>query len=353
MLQYGVEVGFYSQVELLLRIGQWSQNDLGNALEQAAYDERVDLLNLLLDSGAPWESVCLSHIFGTMNDDLIQRFLDLGIRFDDDDAYYYAMEHKHARPLLRIYKQYRDKYPELEDQVAKSLVSSVREEKAHWTIMLLWAGADPMRPVPDSLTGRIEEDDYTTNAIREALLRGNQSFLETTKITSKIKDYQAAFKDALFNYDPKILEPILKHLTSEQINYSEHNSCENLEHIIRHEYWDFRWSSNKEKEQEDMLACIRLLIDSGARWDPPDDYLRSARKGLCSYDGRYAVQVIRLLVYTPGTATFEKTWSLCNTAKMKHTIYSADDYLWRELNEMALERGLKGATKRSSRRVAR
>lgn len=111
-------------------------------------------------------------------------------------------------------------------------------------------------------------------------------------------------------------------------------------------------SSSREQEEKDQLECISLLINSGARWNPPEDELRGDRKGLSSYSGKYIVQVIRLLIYTPDTAPFEKVWELCRTPKMKNLIYGADDYLWREMNETALELGLKGATKRNSRNRA-
>lgn len=352
MLSYAVEVGFYSQVELLLEIKSWSPEDLDRALRKAGREGRVDLINLLLNQGACWKSIDLADVFGIMDDQLIKRFLKLGARFDDKDAFFTAMERKHARPLLRFYKEYRDAYPELEDQVAKSLVASVEHKKAHWTIMLLWAGADPQRDVAEC-GGPVEDVSYTTNAIKEAFLWDNAEFLSTTNICAKIKDHAKALRDVILSRNPETLKQIVKHLKPDQINQSESHSSENLEYIIHHEYCSY-WCHDKQAEQNNMLSCIRLLIDAGAKWDPSDDSLRYARRGLSSYDERYIIQVIRLLVYTPGTAPFPKIWKLCNTPKMKHMIYKADDDLWREMNEMALEQGLKGATKRSSRvRVVR
>lgn len=353
MLEYAIEIGFYSMVELLLQISEWTDDERGKALWQAAYIERVDLIDLLLNYRAPWHFAEADDIFGTMNDDLIQRFLDLGLRFDDGDGFSTALSTKHARPLLRIYRKYRKQYPELDDQIAKALVRAVEKKQVRWTILLLWAGADPAQPVPHSLSGSIEDSSYTTTAIETALKLEDLSFLEQTKIEDKVGDLTPFLSDLYMVYQPDFLSRILEKIDTTALNLRDGGSRTLLERIVHHEFYNFGWYRNKEKEQADQLGCIRILLDHGAKWNPSENYYRSIRKGLCSYDARYIVQVIRLLLYTPGAAPFEKLWSLCNTAKMKHLIYSADDDLWREMNELAVEQGLKGSTKRSARRASR
>lgn len=349
MLEFATEVGFYSLIELLLKRVKWTEEELGDAIFKASREGRADLISLLLDHNAPWECAELDEVIAIMDEDLIRRFLALGMRFDMHDAFFNALDCKRARPLLRIYKAFRPEYPEMEDQIAKALVSAVKEKRVWWTIMLRWAGADPNREVPDGITGSVEEDTYTTTAIQEAYSQGDLEFIETIKIDSKGVDRSRLLEGLSFRHEPEILERIVKKMTPDQLNYSDSQSCPNLEYFVRSEFYDFGWYRNKDKEQEQSLTCMRMLLDAGARWNPSDDSFRSTRKGLCSYGAKYIVQVIRLLMYTSGAAPFEKIWKLCNTARMKHLIYGCDDHLWREMNEMALERGLKGATKRSSR----
>jgi hypothetical protein len=114
MLEFGTEVGFYSLIELLLKYVKWTKDELGDAIHQVARDGREDLISLLLENDAPWECAEADEIIATMNEDLIRRFLALGMCFDTDDAFFTALDCKRARPLLRIYKVFRPEHPELE-----------------------------------------------------------------------------------------------------------------------------------------------------------------------------------------------------------------------------------------------
>jgi len=356
MLEFATEVGFYSLVELLLALIDWEKEELGDALQQAASTGREDLISLLLENGAPWESVDADDIIATMDEGLIRRFLTLGMRFDTEDAFFCALERKRARPLLRLYKLFRPDYPELEDQIAKALAASLREKRLRWSILLLWAGADPNRPVPYEFHGAVDEDTFTTTALEEAYSHGDLEFLEQLKIESKVVDLGKLLDRIAYKRSSDLVARIVKRMKPDEFNTTERNSCRALEYLVGNEYYNFSsysWMSTpREQEEKDILESITLLINSGARWNPPENELRGDRKGLSSYSGKYIVQVLRLLIYTPDIAPFEKIWELCRTPKMKNLIYVADDHLWREMNEKALQMDLKGATKRNSRNRA-
>lgn len=353
MLEFATEVGFYSLIELLLELVTWTEEELGDALYHAARDSREDIISLLLENDAPWEKAEADEIIASMDESLIRRFLDLGMRFDTNDAFFTALDCKRARPLLRIYKVFRPDYPELEDQIAKALVSSIKEKRLRWSILLLWAGADPNRPVPYDLNGSVDDDTYTTTALEEAYGHGDIEFLEQLKIDSKGLNFGQLLERVSYKGKPEVISRIVSRMKPEELNSADGKSCSALESLMRSEYYNYggyySWTSSKEQEQRDQLESISLLVNSGARWNPQQDDLRGIRKGLSSYDGKYIVQVLRLLIYTPDAAPFEKVWELCRTPKMKHLIYGADDHLWRELNEMAAELGLKGSTKSHSR----
>lgn len=356
MLEFATGIGFYSLIELLLERENWTQDELGASLCHAARDQREDLISLLLANDAPWECAEADEIIASMDEALIRRFIALGMRFDTHDAFFTALDCKRARPLLRIYKVFRPEHPELEDQIAKVLVSSIKAKRLRWSILLLWAGADPNRPVPYDLGGPVDEDTYTTTALEEAYGHGDIEFLEQLKIESKGVNLGQLLDRFTYNAKPEVIARIISRMPPDELNSAEGNSCNALESLVRAEHYkhrgDYSWMSSKEQEQRDQLESIALLINSGARWDPQQDNLRGTRRGLSSYDGKYIVQVLRLLIYTAGTSPFKKVWELCQTPKMKHLIYGTDDHLWREMNEMALEQGLKGTTKKRSRNRA-
>lgn len=353
MLAYATEVGFFSQIELLLKLVNWTEDELGSALYHAAREGREDLIDLFLSAGASWEYADADDIIASMNVSLIRRFLKLGMRFDTDDAFFVALDRKRARPLLRIYKEFRKDYPELDGQIAKALVSAIKDKKLRWSILLLWAGADPNRQVPYDLDGETTEDSFNTTALEEAYTHADIEFLEQLKIDAKGLNYGKLLERISYKRKPELIERIVCKMKPDELNHTEAKSCRALEYIVGHEHYNYSaysWmSSPREEEEKEQLECISLLINSGARWDPPEPELKGDRKGLSSHSGKYVVQVLRLLTYTPGVAPFEKIWELCRTPKMKNLIYGADDYLWRELNQNASKLALKGATKRSKR----
>lgn len=353
MLELAIDVGFYSLVECLLENGTWTKEELGNSLRKATNDSREDLIILLLSHNAPWESAYPHGIIRMMNEELIRKFLSLGMSFESNDAFFEALDSTQAKPLLRLYKIFHEEYPELEDQMAKALTSAVQDKKVRWTILLLWAGADPNRPVPYNIRGPINEIDGTTTALDEAYLHGDLEFLEKIKIEPKGIKLNRILDRVVSHPKPESVARIIRKMTDSEINATEHNSCKALEDIVGCQYYDFStfsWiQSKKDQDEKDQLESIRILIDAGARWNPPEVELSTDRKGLSSYSGKYVVQVIRLLVYTQNAAPIEKIWELCRTPKMKNLIYVTDRHLWRELNQMAGRLGLKGTTKRNIR----
>jgi hypothetical protein len=86
-----------------------------------------------------------------------------------------------------------------------------------------------------------------------------------------------------------------------------------------------------ETEQENAVKIIELLLDHGARWNPPPNEFRYIRRGLLEHDGRYVVQVLRLLFYTPGAADFDALNELCRSQTLKGKVTIADPELAREM----------------------
>jgi hypothetical protein len=153
--------------------------------------------------------------------------------------------------------------------------------------------------------------------------------------------------------ESELIRKIVERLPGGLINDPEKGSCSALEVLIgREEYHRRDYSSYFLDERAKGIAeAIELLVDAGAKWDPEKDDLRHDRKGLASHGAKHVVRVIRLLTYTSDAAPFETVWKLCNSAKIKSLIQSADYSLWRELQEKAREAGLVPQPKRRGRRV--
>lgn len=334
-LELAVDSGFYSMVEMLLKEATWTEEDLGTSLNHAADEQREDLINLLLDHGASLEYVFPGDIFCTMNEETIERCLKLGLDFADEDGFFYALNSKRARPLLRIYKKYRKAYPTLDDQIARALVAAVQDKKVKWAILLIWAGADPTRKVPGDLNGPLDEDDWNNcTALEEAFVHGDLTYVQQLKL-DKYPNYLRRLLYFMC-FRPKIedIEKLLMLAAPGDLNNPETNSCRALDNLVSYQRYGHEYDWWEESQAKTRLQVIDMILKAGGRWNPDRDDFRHTRTALAWHGGKHTVQVIRLLLYTPGAANFEKVWELCRTPKMKALIQSADMNLWWELQEM-------------------
>jgi 23S rRNA C2498 (ribose-2'-O)-methylase RlmM len=100
---------------------------------------------------------------------MMEQQLRAGTNPNDGNVFAQVLDSKKARPLLGFFRQFRAEFPALEDQAALALAEAVKHRQVRWVALLAWAGADPFRPVPNSLdeTFPVDPDDCTT-AAREA-----------------------------------------------------------------------------------------------------------------------------------------------------------------------------------------
>jgi hypothetical protein len=102
-----------------------------------------------------------------------------------------------------------------------------------------------------------------------------------------------------------------------------------------------RWASRNlhtnardAKGDDENLKCVELLLDAGARWNPPPEDLRHARRNILQHDSRYIVQLLRLLLYTPNAVNIPSFLELCHSQSIRAKIIAADMPLARELQDL-------------------
>lgn len=342
-VELAVKTGFHGMVDLLLSEAEWSIEDLGNAIHEAASMERDDLVWLLLSHNAPASEARFADIIGMMNLELIDRFLEEGKDFGEEDAFFEALSLKRARPLLRIYKAYRKHHPVLEDQIAKALVEAVRHKRIQWAILLLWAGANPDRRVPDNLRGRVEDDSLnSTTAIHVACHHCDLEYFDTLKFSNDFKNLRVLLWCACICRKWELIEKILERVPSEDLNEPGKNSCSGLEVLVSREENNHKYYTRHmlESRAKNISAAIGRLLQAGAKWNPQKNDYRHDRQGLASHGAKHVVRVIRLLMETPGATKFKRVWDLSRTNKIKVLIQSVDYSLWRELHNKAKEEDL-------------
>jgi len=87
-------------------------------------------------------------------------------------------------------------------------------------------------------------------------------------------------------------------------------------------------------EETETLQCIEMLLDAGAKWLPPAEELRYIRRALLKHDARYIVQVVRLLLYTPGAVDVPQFLEFCRSQSLASQIAVGDTHLHQELEDL-------------------
>jgi hypothetical protein len=334
ILLHAVKSGFHSLVETVIKMADWSSQDLQRALSCALHERRGDLVELLINAGIAVQDVDFEHVCRTLDVSLMKRCLIAGADPTSDNAFARALDSIKARPLLRFYKDMRAEYPALDDQAALALSQAVSDKSVRWVCLLIWAGADPFRKVPYCLEEKWDEESCMTTAAAEACWHDDDGFIKVMKLKPTPEQAQELCLRVAFKPTVAKFQMILKNLSAEDFNRGESGSCGFLEELINHRWFDFGTHYRHSKEDPQRIQCIEYLLKRGAKWNPSDESLKRARYGLSSFDGLHVASVIRLLLYIPGAAGFDKIWELCRTPKMRSKILFGDDCLLDELNQI-------------------
>lgn len=339
-LTEAVCTGFHSIVEVLVSGGGWTSEELADALETANEKRRYDIAELLIQNGAKLRERDFYTLCQDMDLPMIERQLRDGADPNQNNAFADALHNERGRPLLGFYKEHRAKYPALDDQAALALRNAVRGKRVRWAALLVWAGADPFRHVPYEEDGTFPvnpDEEMVTSAAREAIWRD----AELIKVLHLKPTPEQALEllDSAAYYNPALFRTLLTGIPRECMSDTDRNSCSALESLVSRSP-DHGWSrAPTGKGDADALECIEKLLDAGARWSPSPTDVPRARRYLFRHDPKYIVQVLRLLLYTPGAADMPAFFELVRTQKLAALIDPIDRPLLEEIK--ALRRQLR------------
>jgi hypothetical protein len=336
LLEEAIHTGFHSTVEELLRAGGWSQRDLANALDLARSRKRYDIAELLYRHGAQPKQLDFQTCCQELDLALMERHLRAGTDPNRDNDFAQALSSVKARPLLRFYRQFRSEFPALDDQAALALSEAVQRNQVRWTALLAWAGADPFRPVPCDLAGTFPvAPDNCTTAAREATWRNHPEILKVLHLNPTPEQAVELLKDAAHRANTLLFRSLLPKVQPAAINDTPRGGSSALEGLLGNYQDCSPWNGDTPtKEETETLRCLELLLDAGARWKPPPDDFRDIRRALLKHDARYIVQVVRLLLYTPGAVDVPHFLEFCRSQSLASQIAVADPHLHQEMKAL-------------------
>lgn len=330
-LYQSVEVGFHSLVQVVLTATEWAQDEKDDALNAAMSNRRLDLVDLLLASGAQASAINFSDVCQTVDTGLMERFLRLGVDPAKDNAFARSLDDIKARPLLGFYRSFRYEFPSLHPQASLALVEAVEQKKHRWAALLAWAGADPFMQVPESLYHGWEFEDYNgRSAAEKACWSEDGELVKALKLRPTSEQAQELLRRAGWFPCVAVFEQLLRVLPKEQLNVTERRSCVAVEQIVERHNYDFLGSAREQQKDDSAVASLEFLLDHGARWNPEPGRLSSIRRTLAKHSANYIIRVLRLLLYTAGAAEESVLRELCRTPVLRDKIASMDKPLAQE-----------------------
>ena len=337
-LYQAVDAGFHSMVEVLLRMDRWNQEELDAALEHAMSNGRLDMVDLLLERGASPQAIDFADVCRSMNNELMLRFLKIGVDPAKENAFARALDDTKARPLLGFYRSHVQDYPTLHPQISLALAEAVKEEKVRWVALLRWAGADPFMDVPESIYDAWDFGEYGGRKAADIVCWSKKpDLLKVLKLRPTQEQAQELLRRASWTPSANFLKELLRVIPREYINNAVNGSCEAVEYCVSHRPLHFNSSYSSESEDGERAGCLEVLLDAGARWNPPTKEIDSIRRSLMKNTPRYLVRVIRLLLYTPNAAELNLIAELCRTSTIRRTIAEADRLLGKDLDKLVAE----------------
>jgi ankyrin repeat protein len=293
-----LDTGFHSLVEVFLRAGL-PQDVKDSALGSAIFARRLELAQLLVEYGADPHSVPIEDIFDSRSPELIRWMISLGFDLETRWPVARALENR-QRECLGIFMDLRDRVPSARRQAAMALRVHARDGNLKWVSLLLWAGADPRLRVPtrnDCDPGTETEEDEGT-AVEDAVIYGQAEVLKKFKVDPTRDDVGALLCQCWLAPHPQIARMLLDLGADVNARVEDRIPIEaaigalsfGLDSI-------FRYSSYCESRKTNALACIEVLAQAGARWNPADPRtISSFRRALGRADRSEAIRVLKRLV---------------------------------------------------------
>ncbi len=329
-LTLATEMGFHSLVKLLLGHACTDEQKL-NALEQAAEAGNLEICKLLVEAGTTATHLRFWHLDHIINRPLIEYLLDHGLDLARDNDLAHLLVNRRVKPLLGIYLQHIERFPEWKKQAAIALCEFVRSRDKKWTSLMIWAGADPLLPVHE-LTEDLfepEDDDWKETALELAARTDDPSLFKMLKITPSTE--QAT--DLLFKVWYRPDRAMVRVLLDAGANVNSYLPDEgSLLHLALHTFARGPTWSRQPHPPEQDVELISWLIRKGAKWRLPESAgeLNSLRRQLYDQSGEHVVEAIRLL-HAGNTCNLKQLVELVDKPKMRGWVKEYDPKLFRDL----------------------
>lgn len=312
-LEVAIDCGFHSMVQILVEAGANMTEPGPNnwtrfcSLADAVNMKRMDLVELLIRNGADIHYIEMMDVYETWDPAIMRYFIDRGVNPTKGNALAIALSWR-IRTALGICKQYKKKFPEIQEQMDIALRYHTYKENKKWISLMLWAGADPYSVgVREADVGDADDRDC---ALEIAVLRELEWFLDfkQVKLDPRKESARQIFESACHFKCGTMFGRFVDAGFADQQTEAERSEL--IQAIIDHmtyepyDVWQDRlYSYSTEHSSKPLLDTeycndglykLEKLFDRGWKWSPDLKKIRSLRRSLLRIHGKYFIGVLKL-----------------------------------------------------------
>ena len=305
-LEYAIKIGFHSVVQVLLEAGAVQEPQGGDApIYRAIESRRFDIVQLLVDNGFDPQTIDLSRVFESWDPGIMKYFIERGADLVTNQPFAIALCQR-IRTALNIYKQCRQKVPELQVQADIALRRHCYDGNMKWASLMLWAGADPFSLGGIEANEKIDDDDEGMSALSWAAWNFQYEIFSIRQIRDKLPGPNGSELLTYLTHGKgiEILEQLLKQGVNP--NDQDNGGSTSITRLLdrmgekRSPYYAWEAYSGKyladTEETRSQIKGIHLLAKHGARWIPSDKKeINKARRDLLNLKPDYAMEFIWIM----------------------------------------------------------
>lgn len=332
LLEIAVETGFHSLVELIAK-HEASQSTKDAALGDAVSSRRMDLVELLLASGADVKSVPLTDVLLTWEPKLIRFFLEHGANPIAGRPFAESFGAK-VRTALRPFVEYKRAHPELAAALQEQLDCALRhfcgEGDLKWISLLMWAGGDPRSRGPCLEKEYTEDPECYTSGLEEACRAENLDVLKKLKPDPSRDNLTELLRSAAIWGRKATLEYLME--IGANPNDKANGGSSALDTVLGHlSFVGFdAYNRKRLKSKYDVsrsLDCVSVLLAHSAVWNPEEAYeMNSLRRMLLECEPDVTIELLQMF-RKHNACPASQVHRLLGTPRMK-------DHLKSELNAL-------------------
>ena len=284
---------------------------LNAPIYQALAKRRFDLVQLLVEHGFDASQIEMEAVFESWDSQIMNYFIERGADLIRDQPLAHAFCSR-IRTALGVYKQYRQKVPELQLQADIALRHHCWEGNLKWVSLMLWAGADPFALggcEPNEQPG--DDDDEGLSALSWAALGGHYDVFQLKPIRDALPGPRGSelLRHLTHGRGIDIMEKLLE--SGVDPNDQDNGGSSIIRHMLSHMGWQrtrFSWGIQPWQRKHDgkvladteetrsQIRGIHLLVKHGANWRPSDKReIGEARRNLLNLTADYTIEFVWIM----------------------------------------------------------